>query len=93
MQIGARLLDMARNYFPQTSEVLIDGEATIKAMKSKLRDKTVKLRDPNQVAAAVQQFCAAARRRWWGRRRWAGPAGARHDERGSGAGLGARAVG
>jgi hypothetical protein len=56
VQVAGRILEMARNYFPETMQIEIDGSATIKNIKNKLRDKIVELRDPNQLAGAIQQF-------------------------------------
>jgi hypothetical protein len=51
--IAGRILEMARNYFPQTAPVEIDGSATLANLKTKLRDKIVVLRSPDDIKAAI----------------------------------------
>ncbi|TCR64687.1 portal protein [Bosea sp. BK604] len=56
VQIALRVLEAARNYFPETMQVEIDGSATVGNIKKKLRDKIVVQRDPEQLKQAIQQF-------------------------------------
>lgn len=56
VQVANRLLEMARMYFPNIAEVQIDGAATLRNIKAKLRDKLVVIRDDSQVNGAIEQF-------------------------------------
>lgn len=56
VQIAGRILQMAQAYFGQTAALEIDGSATLKNIKDKLRDKIVVLRPKEEIEAAIQQF-------------------------------------
>lgn len=56
VQVAGRVLQMAATFFPQTMPVEIDAGKTIAAIKEKLRDKLVVIRDAAEVATAVEQF-------------------------------------
>ncbi|HZH50268.1 MAG TPA: portal protein [Microvirga sp.] len=52
--IASRLLEMARNYFPEISQVAIDPLETLSNLKKKLRDKVVKIRSQDEMKQAVE---------------------------------------
>lgn len=54
--VAMRLLEAARNYFPEISQVAIDPLDTLKKLKEMLGDKVVKIRTPEEMADAVQKL-------------------------------------
>jgi hypothetical protein len=58
VNVANRILEMARNHFPQMLEVMVDGPATLKTVKEKLRDKIVVLRKRDQMQQAAELIAA-----------------------------------
>lgn len=56
VQVAGRILEMARAYFPQLSEVLVDGPKTLANIKTKLRDGVVVLRSQDEIMQTVQDL-------------------------------------
>lgn len=54
VSVAARILEMARNFFPQTAAVAIDERATLEAIRAKLRDKIVVIRSEEELQQAVE---------------------------------------
>lgn len=60
VNVANRILEMARNHFPQMLEVMVDGPATMKTVKEKLRDKIVVLREDAGAMQDAAQLIATA---------------------------------
>jgi len=56
VQVATRVLDIAKGYFPMTSQAAIDEMATIKNIQEKLGDKIVVLRDPEEVKEMIESM-------------------------------------
>jgi hypothetical protein len=53
---AVQAIQIASQAFPEEFKVKVDGEATMKALFDKMRVKLIKMRDKQQVAAAVDQL-------------------------------------
>lgn len=64
LQTALKLLEIAKGYFPMTSQAAIDEMATIQGLQKLLKDDLVQFRDPNQVkdmvAGMMSQMNAAS---------------------------------
>jgi hypothetical protein len=56
VQTAGRILQMGQANFAQIMPVVVDAIETLKNIKRKLRDNIVVIREPDQIAAAVQQL-------------------------------------
>jgi hypothetical protein len=59
VQIAVRLGEIANMLFPQVGQVMIDGVATLANLQTKLGDKIVVLRDPEEVKEIMAQTMQA----------------------------------
>lgn len=60
VQVATKVLDLAKGYFPMTSQAAIDEMATIKNIQEKLGDRIVVLRDEEEVKQLIQSMLQAA---------------------------------
>jgi hypothetical protein len=56
VQIAGRILEMGRNFFPNTMQVAVDEQETLTNIKNKLRDKIVKMRSPEEMKQAAEMM-------------------------------------
>jgi hypothetical protein len=60
LQTGVQVLNIAKNYFPETSAAAIDERATIDNIKNLAKDEVVVLRDEAQTRELLQTVLGAA---------------------------------
>jgi hypothetical protein len=58
VSVAMRVLEAARNFFPQTAALTIDDAKTLTNIQKKLRDTIVVLRDPEQIKAAAALYAS-----------------------------------
>jgi hypothetical protein len=60
LQVAMRLLEIAKGFFPQTSQAAIDELATMENIKKLLRDQLVSFRNQGQVQDLITNMLGAA---------------------------------